>query len=607
MRVTARRFLAAAVLSAVGTAQSTLVVPVTHATIQGAIAATVNGDTVLVLPGTYFERIDFLGKAIVVRSTGGAAATTIDGSSGGPVVTFATNEPPAAQLIGFTITHGLGATVSSPLLLARSTAGGIQCVNASPTIRACVITANQGGAGGPPVTGSFSAGAGGPGGILASESALHLIDCAITNNVGGQGGIGTVSTSNAGRGGAGGAYFAFTVAGSAPEILRCTFTDNGGGSGGTSGVAFGVGGRGGVGGIELHVTVAVGLTQCGIRGNTGGNGGTAAGASGLGGLGGHGGFDISSQLFVPVPVQMGSCAVVGNVGGNGGGGPNASGGHGGGSTGPTRFTGLGCTFAGNATGTPLASGTGTGGVVGGGGVSTFALQNCVLWGNTRLGAPSDLYVSGIVGLVNSSDLGATTGTILGTGNLSTDPLFVNLASGDVHLTAPSPCRHTGTPAANAPLFDLDGDPRIVGPATDMGADEWDGLTGSREDLALDLAVNGGYAPGVVASTAVAGNLVALRVQSPGGTFAGSFTVVLAEPWLPPIEPVGPVAFPELHVTFGAAWLATLPGGVGPAGLTLAAVWPPGLAGFALRLQAVAISPVARNTLFAATAARDLIL
>jgi polygalacturonase len=49
-------------------------VPQDFAAIQTAIVAAQDGDTVLVAPGTYFENINFIGKAIEVRSSGGPLA-----------------------------------------------------------------------------------------------------------------------------------------------------------------------------------------------------------------------------------------------------------------------------------------------------------------------------------------------------------------------------------------------------------------------------------------------------------------------------------------------------------------------------------------------------
>ncbi len=43
--------------------------------IQAAIDAAVDGDEIVVFPGTYFETINFLGKAITLRSSDGAGVT----------------------------------------------------------------------------------------------------------------------------------------------------------------------------------------------------------------------------------------------------------------------------------------------------------------------------------------------------------------------------------------------------------------------------------------------------------------------------------------------------------------------------------------------------
>jgi predicted outer membrane repeat protein len=86
----------------------TIHVPANQPTIQAGIDAAMNGDIVLVAPGTYTENIDFLGKAITVKSTEGAEKTIIDGAQSGAVVIFLHGEDENSVLDGFTLTNGTG-------------------------------------------------------------------------------------------------------------------------------------------------------------------------------------------------------------------------------------------------------------------------------------------------------------------------------------------------------------------------------------------------------------------------------------------------------------------------------------------------------------------
>ncbi|HEV2414781.1 MAG TPA: right-handed parallel beta-helix repeat-containing protein, partial [Candidatus Dormibacteraeota bacterium] len=117
-------------------ASSVLEVPIAFPTIQAAINAAVNGDTVLVDPGTYVENIDFKGKLITVQSAKGPSVTTIDGGNVAPVVNFSTSETAAAVLQGFTIQHG-NATATFGY-----EGAGVHINSASPTVEGNVITAN---------------------------------------------------------------------------------------------------------------------------------------------------------------------------------------------------------------------------------------------------------------------------------------------------------------------------------------------------------------------------------------------------------------------------------------------------------------------------------
>ena len=82
-------------------------VPGDEPTIQAAINAAVDGEHIVVAPGIRHERIDFMGKAITVRSTDPTdpevvAATIVDGTGlGGSVVTCQNAEGPDTVLSGF--------------------------------------------------------------------------------------------------------------------------------------------------------------------------------------------------------------------------------------------------------------------------------------------------------------------------------------------------------------------------------------------------------------------------------------------------------------------------------------------------------------------------
>jgi len=123
-------------------AANTIHVPLDQPTIQAGINAALKGDTVLVAPGTYVENIDFLGKAITVKSSAGPATTIIDGNAAAPVAVFVTSEGVHSVLSGFTLQNGVG---TFPF---RYQGGGVSISNASPTITKNVIRNSTAGDGG---------------------------------------------------------------------------------------------------------------------------------------------------------------------------------------------------------------------------------------------------------------------------------------------------------------------------------------------------------------------------------------------------------------------------------------------------------------------------
>jgi uncharacterized repeat protein (TIGR01451 family) len=96
---------------------------------------------------------------------------------------------------------------------------------------------------------------------------------------------------------------------------------------------------------------------------------------------------------------------------------------------------------------------------------TPTVVNSIVWGHTI----HDLNVE--VERVSYSNVGDNEYDGVNN-NLSVDPQFADPANGDFHLVGISPLIDAGnSEAANLPLYDMDGDPRILGTAVDIGADE----------------------------------------------------------------------------------------------------------------------------------------
>lgn len=175
-----------------------LVVPGDYARIQDAIDAARNGDTIVVLPGTYRESIRIQEKTILLKSTDPTntnivQSTILDGNEyGRPTVNFGGGS--SATIDGFTILSTLGETDSQ----CGACGGAIYVREASPFIRNNRIINSQNS------------------GIALYESAAHVEGNVITNN----------SSSLPGGG------ITIDSYSSAPTIIGNTFEGNSAPSGG---------------------------------------------------------------------------------------------------------------------------------------------------------------------------------------------------------------------------------------------------------------------------------------------------------------------------------------------------------------------------------------
>ncbi len=184
-------FVSALLLMTFSAGSTVINVPGTQATIQAGINAAVNGDTVLVEPGTYFENINFRGKNIVVTSryylTQDPAtinSTIINGST--PVdpdtascVIIANYEDSTTVLQGFTITGGTGTRWDDEHALGNRfrEGGGVLIQYAKPIIQNNIIRNNQA------INIVGAVGAGG-GGIRMGDSNPTVINNIIMQNQG---------------------------------------------------------------------------------------------------------------------------------------------------------------------------------------------------------------------------------------------------------------------------------------------------------------------------------------------------------------------------------------------------------------------------------------
>ena len=108
---------------------ATLNVPGGYSTIQAAIAAAADGDTVQVAAGTYHERLSWSSKSI--RLIGAGAGLTIVDADGVGSCLYLNGVPSTALIRGFTFTGGLA-----------SWGGGIFLYYSSPTLMDNTITGN---------------------------------------------------------------------------------------------------------------------------------------------------------------------------------------------------------------------------------------------------------------------------------------------------------------------------------------------------------------------------------------------------------------------------------------------------------------------------------
>lgn len=494
-----RIYLTALILLTIPTIcfSATIHVPGDQATIQAGIDAAVNGDTVLVAPGTYVENIKFNGKRITLTSSGGAAVTVIDGNQAARVVTFSSAESSNSVLDGFTITNGAPPTGQN--------GGGIYCYfHSHPTIRNNIISGNGPAYWGggiacylycsPDITNNtITHNAAITGGGIACTNDCHpdIMDNVISSNVASMDG-----------GGLSCLYDSF------PRIANNTISENSAGERG--------------GGISFAGESSPKVFYNILSNNTAQYGGGIL-------------CDDSS------PVIMNNMLMGNTVSGAG--------------------AGIACFDDSSPTITNVTVVTNTARLKGGGiycvALCSPTVRNSILWDNgaaagKEIWVGSSTHPSTIT--LSHSDVDGGQGSIhlerectlnWGAAMIDADPLFVNPLENDLHLTYSSPCRNSGDNSAVTELYDFESDPRIAFGTVDMGADEFSN----------HLYCTGHFTPG----GAIEGKFVGSPGTWPVGLFIGSAILdtplhhkwglfYLDAPWffypLVPISSYGVLVLPE---------------------------------------------------------------
>ena len=141
-------------------------VPASYATIQAGLNACLNGDTVLVQPGTYTQNIAWPNiDNIKLFSAGDSSNTIINGGGIGVVISMGSAQTDTNTIIrGFKLTNGYSNTTWSAASAVNITAGGVKLIS-------CALCNNQ--CGGSATTWSY-------GGAIDVSSVCRLVMDGVT-------------------------------------------------------------------------------------------------------------------------------------------------------------------------------------------------------------------------------------------------------------------------------------------------------------------------------------------------------------------------------------------------------------------------------------------